>query len=187
MYQAAMKVLATMLVLLCPWLAEGAGLAEVEQRLNAADNAWLQEYAEGNIFVDWRLAFTGGSAVGKDWTSRIQNHVRSKRMLAETNWQSDAWYGKYPMLRSLLNGAGNHNYQIGNLLLGPGAWGNVRHAIQLANRAGGRDAADIHTLADLRSHLLPWYPIPLERIGPYDPRGRLGASLHNMQERKTDR
>jgi len=129
-------------------------------------NQGTDNYAEGNVIVDWHKAFSGGSGVGERWTSRITTHGNSKRMLAETDWKSEAWRKKYPMVRDLLNGNDNHNFLVGNLLLGAGGWGGVGRAINLGNRTGSRDVHGA-TLAELQPHLVPWYPIPVELIGPY--------------------
>jgi hypothetical protein len=39
-------------------------------------------------------------------------------------------------------------------------------ALNLANRTGSKDVHG-ETLAELEPHLVPWYPIPLDLIGPY--------------------
>ena len=130
-------------------------------------NQGTDNYVEGNIIVDWRAAFSGRSRAGSQWKARITGHPNSKRMLAETPWQSEAWRKKYPMVRDLMNGDDNRNYLVGNLRLGSGSWGGVSRALSLANRDGG---GDVHgdTLDELKPHLVPWHPIPLDLIGPYD-------------------
>lgn len=40
-------------------------------------NQGTDNYAEGNIIVDWHKAFSGGSGVGERWTSRITTHGNS--------------------------------------------------------------------------------------------------------------
>lgn len=137
-------------------------------------NQGTDNYVEGNVIVDWHKAFSGGSMVGKHWAGRITGHPNSQRILAATEWQSEAWKTKYPMVRDLMNGDDNHNYLVGNLRLGSGSWGGVGHAISLANREGDRD---VHagTLENVRPHLVPWYPIPLDRIGPYSVRSPLDS------------
>jgi len=130
-------------------------------------NQGTDNYVEGNIIVDWHKAFSGRSTAGARWKAVISGHPNSRRMLAETDWQSEAWKTKYPMVRSLMNGDDNHNYLVGNLRLGSGSWGGVSRALSLANRDG---SGDVHgdTLDALKPHLVPWHPIPLDEIGPYD-------------------
>jgi hypothetical protein len=129
-------------------------------------NQGTDSYVEGNVIVDWHKVFSGGSVADDRWAEVITTHGNSKRMLAETDWKSKAWQKKYPMLRDLLNGTDNHNYLVGNLLLGAGEWGRVGRAINLGNRTGSKDVHGA-TLAELKPHLVPWYPIPVELIGPY--------------------
>ena len=140
-------------------------------------NQGTDNYAEGNVIVGWHKVFSGGSGVGEHWTSRITTHSNSKRMLAETDWKSEAWRKKYPMVRDLLNGNDNHNYLIGNLLLGAGDWGSVGRAMNLGNRTGSKDTHGA-TLAELKPHLVPWYPIPVELIGPYAAVDRANAEAN---------
>ncbi len=129
-------------------------------------NEGTDSYVEGNIIVDWKNAFSGCSSVGSQWTSHITGHPNSKRMLAETDWQGQAWRQKYPMVRDLLNGNNNHNYLVGNLRMGNGSWGGVGRAISLANRVGDTNVHG-NKLADLKPFIAPWYPIPIDLIGPY--------------------
>ena len=37
-------------------------------------------------------------------------------MLTETDWESEAWQKKYPMVRDLFNGNDNRNYLVGKAL-----------------------------------------------------------------------
>jgi hypothetical protein len=129
-------------------------------------NQGTDSYVEGNVFVDWHKAFSGGSVSGEKWATVIQKHRNSKKMLTDTDWKSEAWRKKYPMVRDLLNGDDNHNYLVGNLQLGSGDWGGVGRAINLGNRTGSKDVHGA-TLAELKPHLSPWYQIPVELIGPY--------------------
>ena len=129
-------------------------------------NQGTDSYVEGNVIVDWHKAFSGGSVDGERWMSVITTHSNSRKMLAETDWESEAWQKKYPMVRDLLNGNDNHNYLVGNLQLGSGGWGGVGRAISIGNRTGSKDVHG-ETLAELRPHIVPWYPIPVELIGPY--------------------
>ena len=129
-------------------------------------NQGTDSYVEGNVIVDWHKAFSGGSAADDRWAEVITKHSNSKKMLAETDWKSEAWQKKYPMVRDLLNGTDNRNYLVGNLQLGTGDRGGVGRAINLGNRTGSKDVQGA-TLAELQPHLVPWYPIPVELIGPY--------------------
>jgi hypothetical protein len=128
-------------------------------------NQGTDNYVEGNIIVDWKKAFSGHS-ISKNWATRIKSHSNSRRMLAETPWQSEAWQKKYPMIRDLMNGGDNHNYLTGNLFLGSGSWGGVGRALSLANRSGDKN---IHgeKLQELKPYIVPWYPIPIDEIGTY--------------------
>lgn len=129
-------------------------------------NQGTDNYVEGNIIIDWHKAFTGRSTTGKDWQQCITGHSNSKKMLAETPWESEAWQKKYPMVKDLLNGNDNHNYLVDNLRLGTGVMGNVRHAISFSNRNGDKTFHG-KSLEEIKTKLVPWHPIPIERIGPY--------------------
>lgn len=133
-------------------------------------NGGTDTYVEGNLMVDWHAAFSGMGQVlhGDAWQRAITTHERPKRLLEETDWTSDAWQRKYFMLRDLMNGDDNHNYLVGNVQLGSGQWGGVQRAILLANRRGPENVHG-ETLEELAPHVVPWYPIPLDAIGPYDP------------------
>lgn len=131
-------------------------------------NKGTDNYVDGNIMIDWHQAFSGWCFGGNAWKQNLNSHVNSKRVLAETDWQSDAWRKKYPMVRDLLNGDDNHVYLVDNLRLGSGAWGGVDRAIPFANRDGDKNFHG-ETLESVRSVLVPWHKIPVELIGPYDP------------------
>jgi len=130
-------------------------------------NRGTDNHIEGNIIIDWHKAFTGHTAGGPNWKRILTEHGHSGRVLAETDWQSEAWKRKYPMLRDLFNGDDNRTLLAGNLLLGPGEWGGVSRGIMFANREGDREfhAKDLDSI---RPFVFPWQSIPLERIGPYD-------------------
>ena len=49
------------------------------------------------MIVDWHIAFSGVSTIGEKWTNPITKHKKSGRLLAETDWKSEAWQKKYPM------------------------------------------------------------------------------------------
>jgi hypothetical protein len=71
------------------------------------------------------------------------------------------------MVRDLFNGDDNCNYFIDNQRFGSGTWGRVSDAVYFNNRDG---SGDIHgeTLQSLKTFFVPWHPIPLELIGPYE-------------------
>lgn len=129
-------------------------------------NQGTDNHVEGNLFIDWHACFSGGTTGGAEWKQRIESHENSKRVLEGTNWKSEAWGKKYPMVRDLFNGDDNHNYLADNVRLGSGSWGVVEGAVVLANREG---SGDVHgeSLSALKSVLAPWHPIPLDQIGPY--------------------
>jgi hypothetical protein len=129
-------------------------------------NRGTDNHIEGNIIMDWHKAFTGHTADGDNWKSLITQHAHSSQVLSETDWQSESWTRKYPMVRDLLNGHDNQNYLAGNLLLGSGDWGGVNRGIMFANRQGSKEfhAEDRESI---RPVMFPWHSIPLERIGPY--------------------
>ncbi len=129
-------------------------------------NKGTDNYVEGNIIVDWHRAFSGRSVAGSGWTKGVTGHPNSKRMLAETDWKSQAWREKYPMVRDLLNGDDNHNYLVDNRRFGTGAWGGVGRAVLFAN-ADADKTFHAPTRASVKSVLVPWRPIPIDRIGPY--------------------
>jgi hypothetical protein len=128
-------------------------------------NRGTDSYVEANVIIDWHKAFSGHTVTGEQWAKQLWRHPNVKRALNETPWQSPAWRKKYPMVRDLLNGDDNRNYLVGNLQLGGGQWGGVRHAVGLANTRG---SVDVHgrPLSELKAHLLPWQTIPLALIGP---------------------
>ena len=140
-------------------------------------NQGTDNYAEGNMIVDWHIAFSGVSTIGEKWTNPITKHKKSGRLLAETDWKSEAWQKKYPMVRDLLNGDDNRNYLVGNVLLGAGKWSGVGRAVTLGNRTGSKDVHGA-SLAELKPHLAPWYPIPIELIGPYAAVDRANAEAN---------
>lgn len=129
-------------------------------------NQGTDNYVEGNIIVDWHRAFTGRSTAGPHWTRAITSHPNSKRMLAETDWKSDAWRKKYPMVHNLLNGDDNHNYLVDNRRFGTGTWGGVGRAVLFANTDADK-SFHAPTRESVKSLLVPWHPIPVDRIGPY--------------------
>jgi hypothetical protein len=129
-------------------------------------NKGTDNYFEGNIIVDWQKAFSGRSAQGEEWRKVITEHSNSKQMLEQTDWKSDAWQKKYPMLRDLMNGDDNHNYLADNQRFGSGQWGAVGGAVTFANVEGNK-YFHANTLESVKAVLVPWHPIPLELIGPY--------------------
>ncbi len=130
-------------------------------------NKGTDNYLEGNIIIDWHKAFTGTSETGDAWRKKITGHSHSKKMLAGTPWQSEAWQAKYPMVRDLLNGNDNRNYIADNRQFGSGEWGEIRHAVMYANRDKGRKVPQA-SLEALQPLVVPWHPIPVNMIGPYD-------------------
>jgi len=130
-------------------------------------NKGTDNYVEGNIIIDWHKAFTGGTKGGAGWKKAITRHRNSKQVLAETDWQSQAWQKKYPMVRYLFDGGNNHNYLVDNQRMGSGSWGGVGRAISFGNRDGDKSFHG-ETLKSIKSVLVPWHPIPVDLIGPYD-------------------
>lgn len=128
-------------------------------------NGGTDSYVEGNIIIDWHKAF-GGWTRSDDWEKAITEHGYTKTVLASTPWQSEPWQRKYPKVRELFRGDDNHNYLADNRRFGPGAWGGVHRAIQLNNVAGDGDIR-VSRLEEVWPLLVPWRPIPLDRIGPY--------------------
>jgi hypothetical protein len=129
-------------------------------------NQGTDNYVEGNIIIDWPVAFSGWSVAGEAWTKAITSHPNSVEKLDKTPWQSEAWQKKYPMVRDLLNGEDNRNFLTDNQRHGTGEWGGVRRAVLFANRDGENNFHG-ETLESVKPYLVPWRPIPLDRIGPY--------------------
>ncbi len=130
-------------------------------------NGGADNYFEGNIIIDWSVAFSGHSLRNARWTDGLTGHNSSRRILEETDWQEEAWQKKYPMVHDLLNGKNNMNYIVDNQRMGTGLWGNVLYAISFANRVGN---TNFHgdTLQSVKSVLVPWNKIPVDLIGPYE-------------------
>ncbi len=137
-------------------------------------NMGTDSYVEGNVIVNWARAFSGRSLGEADWKERLSQHENSRRVLAETDWQSEAWRTKYPKVRELLRGDDNHNYLVDNLRLGSGSMGEVERAVTFAN-AEGDPAFPLKGLDSVKPLLVPWHAIPVDLIGPYDV-GRAGKS-----------
>jgi hypothetical protein len=131
-------------------------------------NRGTDNYVEGNIIIDWHQAFSGHTLTGPAWKEANTSHPHSKQLLEETPWQSEPWQDKYPMVRDLFNGDDNANYLVDNVRLGSGTWGEVNGGVYFLNREG---STDFHgeTLPSIKGFLVPWHPIPLDRIGPYVP------------------
>jgi len=130
-------------------------------------NMGTDSYVEGNIIVGWHAAFSGWSLGGDDWKTRVTSHDNSRRVLEETDWQSEAWRKKYPMVRDLLRGDDNHNFLVDNQLLGPGSWGKVDRSISFANTVAVPDFQG-ETLELLKPLIVPWHMIPIDTIGCYE-------------------
>ena len=71
------------------------------------------------------------------------------------------------MLRDLYNGDDNHNYLVDNQRFGYGVWGHVNEAISFANLEGSENFHGT-TPGSIKSFVLPWHPIPIDHIGPYE-------------------
>ena len=131
-------------------------------------NQGTDNYFEGNVIVDWHAVASGHTGRGGRWRGGITKHGHSARMLASTDWKSEKWREKYPMVRDLMNGDDNYNYLVDNLRMGSGAWGKARDVVRFANRDGDK-ALHANELKVLKPHLVPWRAIPLDAIGPYEP------------------
>jgi hypothetical protein len=129
-------------------------------------NKGTDNYVEGNIIIDWHKAFSSIALWHMTWEEYLTSS-RFSKLLAGTDWESEEWQKKYPMLRDLYNGDDNHNYLVDNLRFGYGTWGGVDDAITFANKEGSRDFHG-DTLISVKSLLVPWHPIPIDQIGPYD-------------------
>ena len=130
-------------------------------------NMGTDSYVEGNLIIGWPRAFSGRSLGEEAWKERVSQHENSRRVLAETDWQSEAWRTKYPKVRDLLRGDDNHNYLVDNLRLGSGTMGEVERAVTFAN-VEGDPAFRLERLDAVPPLLVPWHAIPVDRIGPYD-------------------
>jgi hypothetical protein len=129
-------------------------------------NKGTDNYVEGNMIIDWHKAFSGRTATGESWKKDLLGYANNKRTLEETPWQSEAWRQKYPMVRDLYDGNDNHNFLVGNRRLGSGSWGEVKAALSFANIEGDK-SFHAESLDSVKPHLVPWYPIPIDQIGPY--------------------
>jgi hypothetical protein len=129
-------------------------------------NQGIDNYAEGNLFVGWHKVFSGRAVGGEEWAKKITGHPKAARALEGTDWRSAAWQAKYPMVRDLMRGDDNYNFLVGNVLLGSGTWGGVTRSVRVGNRKDETPATG-DKLSALKPRLLPWYPIPVDRIGPY--------------------
>ena len=130
-------------------------------------NMGTDSYVDGNVIINWARAFSGRSLGGDSWKERLNQHDNARRVLAETDWQSEAWRAKYPMVRDLLRGDDNHNYLADNLRLGSGALGDVERAVTFAN-VEGEPSFTAERIDAVKPLLVPWHAIPVDLIGPYD-------------------
>jgi hypothetical protein len=128
-------------------------------------NQGTDNYFEGNVIIDWHKAFTGGAAKGNTWKSGILTFGVSKQVVQQAPWRSDAWRQKYPMVRDLFNGNDNCNFLVGNRRFGSGLWGDNK--VSFANIEGDNNFHG-ESLDSVKPYLVPWYPIPIDRIGPYE-------------------
>jgi len=129
-------------------------------------NRGTDNYIEGNIIIDWRKAFSGIAEWHMTWQEYLTNS-HFANYLEGVEWTSDEWQNKYPMLRDLYNGDDNHNYLVDNQRFGYGTWGHVDEAISFANREGSENFHG-STAGSIKSFVLPWHPIPIDYIGPYE-------------------
>ena len=132
-------------------------------------NQGRDNHFEGNCIFDWNSACTGTSAVGNDWNFRVKRNAGI--VLKKADWESATWQKRYPMLKDLLNGDNSHNYMGDNRRFGITKLGQVKAGVVFADAEG---SPDLHgeTLASVKTVMVPWHPIPIDKIGPYAPDGK---------------
>ena len=124
-------------------------------------NKGVDNYAEGNVVIDWHKAVTGTSLPPAKWPETL----KAKTPIDKVPWQSEAWIRKYPRLRDLLGKEEKHNYFADNILLGASTFGSLPNGVYLNNNPSDSKFR-FTTLADLKKALPPWRSIPLDQIGP---------------------
>jgi len=129
-------------------------------------NKGTDNYVEGNIIIDWRKAFSSIAEWQMTWHEYLTNS-RFAKQLEGTDWKSEKWQKRYPMLRDLYNGDDNHNFLVDNQRFGYGDWGQVDEAIGFANIEGSENFHGT-TTGSIKSFVVPWHPIPIDHIGPYE-------------------
>ena len=125
-------------------------------------------FIEGNIFVDCKVMVSNSPWGDKRWTESltskpgvILNNVN------KTPWQSPEWQNRYPALKHLIDGLPDRNFISDNINV------NVEtlHTRFSPNMVSLNDrlinAPSPKDLKNTTGLLVPWHPVPIDRIGSY--------------------
>jgi len=125
-------------------------------------------FIEGNIFADCHAAISQSAWGDKRWQEAInsEEHPMYKAMHTN-NWQGEPWQHRYPALKHLLIDP-DRNYAADNLAI------NAETLIlrkserfQVLNNQLLKKESHPQKAIDFKEFLVPWHPVPLDKIGQY--------------------
>jgi hypothetical protein len=129
----------------------------------------MDNYIEGNLFSDCNAAISQSAWGDERWKKTlVQKDHPAFLALKKIDWQSELWQKRYPALKNLREGIADRNFCMDNIAVNAQSFYlRKSEKLQSLNNTSVSEEFIPDSVADFKKYIVPWHPVPIDRIGPY--------------------